>query len=483
MKVKKAAKWEEKSSLVIILKDTEHINNFHLEEKLVQYVIQKGKDKQNFFEFNLLDRMVFVLISKEPNHNKRLEELRKHGHTISKRLNAFKYENVQLTCTAEIGKELLMACAEGIGLSNYQFLKYYRDQKERKNSLKELVLVSHDIQKRDCDELEIIIQSVWLARDWVNEPVSFLTAEQFSKELKNAAKDGGFNIEVFQKKKIEELKMGGLLGVNKGSIDPPTFNILEHKPAKPINKKPIVLVGKGVVYDTGGLSLKPTPNSMDEMKCDMAGGAAVGAILYAVAKLKLPVHIIGLIPATDNRPGGNAYAPGDVLKMYNGATVEVKNTDAEGRLILADALTYAQQYKPQLVVDFATLTGAAVRAIGTQAVVAMGTSDEQTMNDIVASGYETHERVVVMPFWDEYAEELKSDVADISNLGGPYAGQITAGKFLEFFTKNAEGEHAYPYVHIDIAGPAFMPSEDSYRGKWGTGVGVRLMINYLKKLA
>lgn len=268
--------------------------------------------------------------------------------------------------------------------------------------------------------------------------------------------------------------MGGLLAVNLGSIDPPTFTIMEYKPKNAKNKHPVVLIGKGVVYDTGGLSLKPTPNSMDMMKCDMAGGAAVGGALYAVAKAKLPVHVIGIVPATDNRPGGNAYAPGDVITMYNGLTVEMVNADAEGRMILADALVYAQKYKPELVIDLATLTGAAIVAIGTSGIVAMGTADEKTKNELKESGNAVFERLAEMPFWDDFDEQIKSDIADMKNLGGPYAGSITAGKFLARYID-------YPWMHLDIAGPAFITSKDAYRMKGGTGVGVRLLFDFLRK--
>jgi leucyl aminopeptidase len=272
------------------------------------------------------------------------------------------------------------------------------------------------------------------------------------------------------------MKMGGLLAVNMGSIDPPTFTVMEWKPNKHVNTKPIVLVGKGVVYDTGGLSLKPTPGSMDYMKCDMAGGAAVGAAMYAVAKLKLPLHVMALVPATDNRPDGNAYTPGDVITMMSGLKVEVLNTDAEGRMILADALHYAKQFQPELVMEFSTLTGAAAAAIGQYGIVAMGTCEDDTRRDLHKSGEMVYERLAEFPFWDEYDELIKSDVADIKNIGSPMAGAITAGRFLKKFTD-------YPYMHFDIAGPAFGKGIDSYRGKNGTGVGVRLIVEYLKKRA
>ncbi|HWY11559.1 MAG TPA: peptidase M17, partial [Bacteroidia bacterium] len=216
---------------------------------------------------------------------------------------------------------------------------------------------------------------------------------------------------------------------------------------------------------------KPTPNSMDLMKCDMAGGAAVGCTMYAIAKAKLKVHVIGLVPATDNRPGFNAFAPGDIITMMDGSTVEMLNSDAEGRMILADALHYAKKYSPELTIDLATLTGAAAAAIGQYGIVAMGNASEKHKSKLSESGNRVHERLAEFPFWDDYYELMKSDIADMKNIGGPYGGSITAGKFLEKFTN-------YPYIHLDIAGPAFVTGKDSYRGKGGTGVGVRLLFDF-----
>jgi leucyl aminopeptidase len=271
--------------------------------------------------------------------------------------------------------------------------------------------------------------------------------------------------------------MGGLLAVNQGSPEPPTFTIMEYKPEGARNEKPYVLVGKGVVFDTGGLSLKPTPASMDMMKCDMAGGAAVVGTLYALAKNQVPLHVIGLVPATDNRPGGLAFAPGDVITMYSGLTVEVMNTDAEGRLLLGDALAFAKKYNPELVLDFATLTGSAARAIGKEGIVCMGTADEDVLSELKKAGHATHERLVEFPLWDEYADHIKSDIADLNNIGKAEAGAISAGKFLERFTDG------YPWVHFDIAAPAFLTAPDSYRGKGGTGTAVRLTYEFLVRRA
>jgi len=276
------------------------------------------------------------------------------------------------------------------------------------------------------------------------------------------------------KEKIETLKMGGLLAVNRGSQDPPQFCILEWRSAAARNVKPIVLIGKGVVFDTGGLSLKPT-EGMDYMKCDMGGAAAVAGTLAAVASNNLPIHLIGLIPITDNLIGAGAFAPGDVITMYSGHTVEIMNTDAEGRLILADALHYAKKYDPELVLDFATLTGAAVKALGNQAICYMGTAPKSIKEALEASGMATYERLVELPLWKEYGEEIKSNIADLKNLGSSNAGMITAGKFLEHFVGD------YPWLHFDIAGPAYLRTANGYRTKEGTGVGVRLLYDFLKK--
>lgn len=371
-------------------------------------------------------------------------------------------------------KNVSFLVAEGLALSNYQFLRYRKEAAKEQNALKQIDFTAK-IGKEELQELNAVLKAVFWARDMVNEPVSFLTAEQFAIEMEKAGKTSGASVTVLQKAKIEALKMGGLLAVNKGSIDPPTFTIIEHKPKKPINKKPIVLVGKGVVYDTGGLSLKPTAGSMDSMKCDMAGAAMMAGTLFAAAEMDLNVHLIALIPATDNRPGESAYAPGDIVTMYDGTTVEVLNTDAEGRMILADALAYSDKYKPQLVIDSATLTGAAVRAIGQKAACIMGNADQKILDALNDAGMATYERVVQLPFWDDYFDEMKSKIADLNNLGGGMAGMITAGKFLEHFVKA-------PYVHFDIAGPAYLEKPQDYRGLGGTGYGIRLLIHFLKHM-
>ena len=383
-----------------------------------------------------------------------------------------KDDNIETVQIIDFSKaELGLAFVEGLLLSAYSFEKY---KKEKDNiSLKSIEINNDKISDAQIEELLNVTQAVFYARNLVNEPLSFLTATQFSIEIEKMGEEAGFSVEVFHKQKIEALKMGGLLAVNKGSIDPPTFNILEWKPENAKNNNPIVLVGKGVVFDTGGLSLKPTPKSMDYMKSDMAGAAVVAATIFALAKNKIVVHVIGLIPATDNRPDGNAYVPGDVITMFDGTTVEIKNTDAEGRLILADALSYAKKYSPELVIDIATLTGAADIVAGKHASVVMGNTKENLLK-LKKSGEETFERLIEVPLWEEYALPLKSSIADLNNLGIREAQSTIAGKFLEHFTN-------YNWIHLDTAGTPFLDEKDSYRPVGGTGFGTRLIYNFLKK--
>ncbi|HQU99553.1 MAG TPA: leucyl aminopeptidase [Bacteroidia bacterium] len=424
---------------------------------------------------NQYNKHVFIQLIEKKDKNVLMESLRKAGSQMADMINKLKVTEVLLT-DAKLDDELL-AVAEGMALANYQFLKYKTQAEKEKNKLQTIFLHADALKQKPkkVDQLQILVDSVCRARDLVNEPVIYLTATRLAEAFKKMGQEAGFKVEIFNKTKIESLKMGGLLAVNYGSVEPPTFTVMEYKPRNANNKRPYVLVGKGVVYDTGGLSLKPTPNSMDYMKCDMGGSAVVGATLYAIAKAKLPIHVIGLVPATDNRPGGNAYTPGDVITMMSGLTVEVLNTDAEGRMILADALHFAKQYDPKLVCEFSTLTGAAAAAIGQYGIVCMGTADEKVKNKLKESGDAVHERLAEFPFWDDYDELIKSDIAEIKNIGGPYGGAITAGKFLSRFAD-------YPFMHFDIAGPAFIKGNDSYRGKNGTGVGVRLMFDFLKKL-
>lgn len=410
------------------------------------------------------------LLKVDYNYGKSIDTIRICGGNIFSEIKKHKLSFIGIeNLTNE--SEFLHAFVEGMSLANYSFDKYLTT-KPNISTLKEIQVLKGQALPSKIEQIIAISDAVKFARDLVNEPPNILTAEELSKRIKNNAKESGIRCQIYDKAKIEQLKMGGLLAVNRGSQSPPTFTILEHKPANAINSQPIVLVGKGVVYDTGGLSLKPTANSMDKMKSDMAGAAIVAGILSVVGKLDLPIHIIGLIPATDNRPGYDAYTPGDIITMHSGQTVEVLNTDAEGRMILADAIHFAKRYTPLWIGDFATLTGAAAAAIGPNAMVSMGNISQELMNEFITHGYITNEKIAQMPFWDEYSDYLKSSVADMKNIGGPYAGAITAGKFLEKFT-------SYPFVHFDIAGVSFSDKHSEYIPSGGTGFGIRMMSNYL----
>ncbi|MBL4651738.1 MAG: leucyl aminopeptidase family protein [Flavobacteriales bacterium] len=479
--IKKATTVKDSADIIYLCDEKQDGLSDFLSKDELRYVAKKFKnDKKRFFSINQLTRIVFVqIIEHDSKEYITKENFRNAGNSLVKRINENKSSSVQIVDGIK-NSDYTLACAEGLALGNYQFLKYFTKAKDKQNSLKTIEIVSDKVKNKQAEELTLLVEGVCVARDLVNEPVSYLDAVQYSKDIQKLGKKSGFEVEVLNKKKIESLKMGGLIAVNLGSPTPPTFNIMEWKPKGSKNKKPIVLVGKGIVYDTGGLSLKPTANSMDLMKSDMGGSAAVVGAMCAIAKAKLPVYVVGLVPATDNRPGQNAYAPGDVITMMSGTTVEVLNTDAEGRLVLADALHYAKKYKPQLVIDLATLTGAAVRAIGTRAIVSMGNADK-AHKQLEEVSYDVFERLAPQPFWDDYSECLKSPIADLNNLGGATAGQITAGKFLEHFTKDKKGKSEYPYIHLDIAGPAFIPSNDTYRTAGGTGTAVRLLFEFVKR--
>lgn len=400
----------------------------------------------------------------------RLELARRKAAEIVEVCDNYNLSTIELHSNA---KSLAMAFAEGLMLMNYQFLKYKSDAAKIKHKLQEIVF--KPLNNSDLIDFNARIHGTLLARDLVNEPLSCLTALEISKRAQEIETDD-LTVKVYNKTEIEELKMGGLLAVNKGSIDPPTFTVLEWKPENIKNKKPLALIGKGIVYDTGGLSLKPTPNSMDLMKSDMGGAATVIGTMLSLAKAKVPYWVKAYVPATDNRPGQNAYVPGDVITMYDKTSVEVLNTDAEGRMVLADALSFAKQDKPELGISVATLTGAAAYSIGKYACVAMGNAKEDSWKSLESASNTSGERFVRFPFWSDYFEQMKSDVADLKNIGGSEGGAITAGKFLEHFTD-------YPYMHFDIAGPAFVTDNYLYNPKGGTGYGVRLLSDFVKKLA
>ena len=460
----------EDSSVVLLATRESCFDNYGLSDDEASYVKAQIDAKSACISLNKNGRCFFVqTVDTTGDIDKEREKIRCNAFKLHQNVTQQKIKSLAIVDTADF-PDFLCAFAESMALSNYQFLKYTGKKEEKKFSLRELTIVGN-VDQTAIDRLNVAIEAVYKTRDLVNEPGSIMTSARLAAEFEAMGKEAGLDVQVFDKTAIEEMKMGGLLAVNRGSVEFPTFTVLEWKPAEAKNERPIILVGKGLTYDTGGNNLK-TGDYMNDMKSDMAGGAAVAATVQAIAKAKIPLHVIALIPSTDNRISANAISPGDVITMYDGTTVEVANTDAEGRLILADALVFAKKYNPELVITMATLTGAASRAVGDKGIATMGKASQETMERLKKCGEYVRERIVEFPLWEEYGEELESDVADLKNIGSENAGMITAGKFLEHFT-------SYPFIHLDIAGVAFAKSANGYRGKGGTGVGVRLLLKFL----
>ncbi len=366
---------------------------------------------------------------------------------------------------------LIQSMIEGLELGNYTFEKYKSDKKQIENITVKIHFTDTKKLKKIIESTEKIMSAVYLVKDLVNEPPINLTPMEFASRTKTELKSLGINVKIFDKRELEKRRMNAILSVGNASENPPCMIVCSYKPKiKP--KKKIALVGKGVTYDSGGLSIKPT-NGMVEMKADMAGGAVVIGILKAAALLKLPVELIGIVPAIENMPGGKSYKPGDVIISSSGKSIEVKDTDAEGRIILADALHFASQLNPDEIIDFATLTGACVVALG-EIAAGLFTVNDKLAENLLKSSNKTYERLWRMPFWNDYKSMIKSDIADVANLGPRWGGAITAGKFLEHFV-----DEKIPWAHIDIAGPAIKHKSNNYTEKYDTGFGVRLMIDYL----
>jgi len=376
-------------------------------------------------------------------------------------------------------EETAQAMAEGAALGLYRFLKYKtNEEQDKKKDIRTMTLLTEkaslvNTMQTGVKIAEAIARSTVMARDMVSSPPMDMTPAVIAAKARELARSYGLRVQVLERRQMEKLGMGGLLGVASGSAQPPKFIIVEYRKG---GKKPfIALVGKTITFDSGGISIKPAEN-MDKMKDDMSGGAAVLGAIRAAAALKLPLNIVGLLPATENMPGGRAYKPGDVLRTMSGQTIEILNTDAEGRLILSDALAYACRYEPAAIVDIATLTGACGIALGQEASGMLGT-DDALKRKIKAAGEKTGERVWELPLWEEYYDQIKSDIADMKNTGGRAGGVITAAALLSKFVKK------YPWVHLDIATTAWTEKERPYTPKGATGMGVRLLTQFLRDYA
>jgi leucyl aminopeptidase len=369
------------------------------------------------------------------------------------------------------------AIVEGALLAAYQFTKYRSNAKPSAEA-KSLVLFKSGLTRtaalqKSIETAQTIAPAVYLARDLTNEPPSVTTACFLGEQAQLHCRGRGLSVEVWGKKKIESMKLAGLLAVNRGSHEEPRFIKIHYKPSAKAKKK-VALIGKGITFDSGGLSLKPA-KSMETMKLDMAGGAAVIATMSSLPKLDLDVEVTGYVPTTDNLPGHNAQKPGDVIHYLNGKTIEVLNTDAEGRLILADALALAAQQKPDYMINLATLTGACMVALGTQ-VAGIFSNNQVLADELIRCAQATGEKLWQLPLVKEYKEMIKSSVADMKNIGGSHGGAITAALILQEFV----GE--VPWAHLDIAGPAFAESDNAICPKGGTGFGVRTLLRFLSGL-
>jgi len=393
-----------------------------------------------------------------------------HEESLTVVAGSFAVRNLPMEQRAEI-------LTEGALLAAYRFDRYRTPGKTPAPvPPRRLQLLVPSAGERKAAEAGVaaaqaVSHGAMLARDLVNEPGNVKSPVWLAGQAETMARAAGIECTILGQAELEQEKMGAMLGVAQGSEREPRLIILRYQGGG-ANARPVALVGKGVVFDAGGISLKPAAG-MEEMKMDMAGGAAVIGALQAAATMRLPCNLVGIIPAVENMPSGTAIRPGDILTAQSGKTIEVQNTDAEGRLILADALNYVRRYKPQVVIDLATLTGACIVALGHHATAVLG-NDQRLVNELLKAGEASGERLWQLPLWEEYAAQIDSKVADIKNTGGREAGTITAAAFLGKFTEDLR------WAHLDIAGTAWEEKGRPCYPFGGTGVGVRLLLRYLR---
>jgi len=392
----------------------------------------------------------------------------------AKEIGAKEFSMLQFS---NLDEGLVEAMAEGVTLALYSFDKY-KEAKEPAAKVEEVsILINSDSPKFQsvADKACLVVEAVNFARDIANLPPNDCSPAQLASTALSLAQEYGMKARVFDRYELENMGMGGIVAVGKGSNNPPKLIILEYNGNSDPQQKPYLLVGKAVTFDTGGISIKPG-EKMDEMKFDKCGGCTVIAVMRAVASMKLAVNVVGIVPSVENMPSSTSYRPGDIIRMYNGKTVEVLNTDAEGRMILADALAYGiATYSPKAVIDLATLTGAAIIALGANVAALVGTN-KQLADKLRKLAEKTGEKMWELPLYDEFHDQIKSAFADIKNIGGRPGGAITAAAFLSNFTDGA------PWVHVDIAGTAWTQDgthEKSYNPKGATGFGVRTLVKLL----
>ncbi|HYO54420.1 leucyl aminopeptidase [Archangium sp.] len=462
-----------------------------LEGRLVSAATQegfKGKGEQTFVMHSLgrleTERVVLLGLGSRDKYTPEVLRLAagraaKTAQRLKVRTLVFSVPETQDVIAA------LRAVVEGLELGAYRFERYKSSAKEEKNAPKlttvRLALPTGVEKTKEHDQAVSLAQRVaeatnW-ARDLVNEPPNVVNPERLAQAAQEMGRDGGIKVTVGGRKEIERLKMGMFLGVAQGSVNEPRLIHVEYTPknARHAKNPPVALVGKAITFDSGGLSLKPT-DAMVEMKTDMAGSAAVLGAMRVIATLKPPFPVHAFIGACENMPSGTSYRPSDILVSRSGKTVEITNTDAEGRLVLGDVMTWATEHKPAVLIDLATLTGACVIALGNYIVGAFGDHDG-TVNDVLEAARSAGEEMWRLPVSELQKDALRSEVADMKNSGERWGGAINAALFLKEFVGDT------PWVHLDIAGPSVSPKERGYLGKGGTGVGVRTLVEYVRRRA
>lgn len=423
----------------------------------------------------LSSRLLLVGLGKSENFI--LEKTRRTAATAAKRARDLCLTEATLVPRGPEGADagsVFQAAAEGASLGLYRFLRYKTSEEDGKE-LEELRLLAESEAgeaRRGAETGEKVAAGESLARDLANEPASTATPEFLAKKAREISDKHSMGLTVLDRAQIEEEGLNGLATVGRSAENEPRFIALEHRGGG--DEAPVVLVGKGVTFDSGGISIKPS-SGMEEMKFDMSGGAAVLGAMQAVGEIGLPLNVVAIVPATENLPGGDAFRPGDVIRMHSGKTAEIVSTDAEGRLILADALSYARRYDPAAVIDCATLTGAALIALGHHASGLMG-NDEELIEEVRTAGERSGERAWPLPLFEEYTEQIRGDTADIKNTGGRPGGASTAGAFLKEFAED------YQWAHLDIAGTAW-EKDNAYTPKGASGIPTRLLIEFLRRRA
>jgi leucyl aminopeptidase len=429
-----------------------------------------------------------AVIGRGKSSNDSLESSRWFGAAAALKARELHLSGLTLIATDHalaIARESAQALAEGVHLALYRYDRFKNESEgDRPAQIDEVLVVGSDHSVRDeiaagVRDGELLAAATMLARDLATGPANLVSATYLGEQAREIAGSHGLTAQIFDKTDLTEMGCGGILAVNQGSAEPPVMGVLRYD-CGGANAKTLAVIGKGITFDTGGISIKPA-NNMHFMRHDKSGAAAVIGFLQAAATLKLPVNVLGVFAATDNMPSGSAYRPGDVIKSYSGKYMEIHNTDAEGRVVLADALAYAVEQRPDAMIDLATLTGACVTALG-HVCSGLFTNRDDLASDLIAAGDRSGERVWRMPLWEEYREQIKAPLGEFKNVGGTPAGSITAAWFLANFVGDV------PWAHLDIAGTGWTEGSWAYMPPYlqkdiATGVGVRLLTHFAKAWA